>query len=96
MNFYKSKCFTLPCLLAIGIGNALPAVADTVIDEIIVSANLRDVTLLDTAASITVIDAEVISQRQARHLEQLLNIAPNVNFSSGASLGRFIQVRGIG
>jgi len=96
MNFYKSKCFTLPCLLAIGIGNALPAVADTVIDEIIVSANLRDVTLLDTAASITVIDAEVISQRQARHLEQLLNIAPNVNFSSGASRGRFIQVRGIG
>ncbi|MGB2118383.1 MAG: TonB-dependent receptor [Porticoccaceae bacterium] len=96
MNFYKSKCFTLPCLLAIGIGNALPAVADTVIDEIIVRANLRDVTLLDTAASITVIDAEVISQRQARHLEQLLNIAPNVNFSSGASRGRFIQVRGIG
>ena len=96
MNFSRSKLLTLLCLLVFGSGNVLPAVADSAIDEIIVSADFRDATLLDSSASITVVDAEAISQRQARHLEQLLNLAPNVNFSSGASRGRFIQIRGIG
>ena len=96
MNFSRSKLLTLLCLLVFGSGNVLRAVADSAIDEIIVSADFRDATLLDLSASITVVDAEAISQRQARHLEQLLNLAPNVNFSSGASRGRFIQIRGIG
>lgn len=96
MNFSRSKLLTLLCLLVFGSGNVLRAVADSAIDEIIVSADFRDATLLDSSASITVVDAEAISQRQARHLEQLLNLAPNVNFSSGASRGRFIQIRGIG
>ena len=52
--------------------------------------------MLDTASSVTVITADSIDQRQAKHLEQLLNLAPNINFSSGASRGRFIQIRGIG
>ena len=96
MNFSRFKCFTLFYLLVFSTGFALPVVADAIIDEIIVSADFRDTTLLDSAASISVIDAEVINQRQAKHLEQVLNIAPNVNFSSGASRGRFIQIRGIG
>jgi outer membrane cobalamin receptor len=66
------------------------------IQEIIVTANFRDVNLLETASSVTVIKAEGINQRQAKHLEQLLYLAPNINFSSGASRGRFIQIRGIG
>ena len=66
------------------------------IEEIIVSSDFRDSTLLKTPASVTVIDSAAIAQRQARHLEQVLNLAPNVNFSSGASRGRFIQIRGIG
>mgnify|MGYP001178713241 FL=1 len=32
----------------------------------------------------------------AQHLDQLLAISPNTNFSGGASRGRFIQIRGIG
>ena len=70
--------------------------ADDSIDEIIVTAEFRDTALLDIATSLSVVDADVIAAREARHLEQLLNILPNVNFSSGASRGRFIQIRGIG
>ena len=66
------------------------------IEEIIVTSDFRDSTLLKTPASVTVFDSAAIAQRQARHLEQVLNLAPNVNFSSGASRGRFIQIRGIG
>ena len=74
----------------------ISAFSDSTIDEIIVTSDFRDSTLLQTPASVTVIDSAAIAQRQARHLEQVLNLAPNVNFSSGASRGRFIQIRGIG
>ncbi len=74
----------------------ISAFSDSTIDEIIVTSDFRDSTLLQTPASVTVIDSAAIAERQARHLEQVLNLAPNVNFSSGASRGRFIQIRGIG
>ena len=88
----------LPALLSI----AVFADADTdgaaglTIEEITVTADFRDAALLETAASVSVFNDHAIEQRQARHLEQMLNQAPNVNFSSGASRGRFIQIRGIG
>ena len=83
--------------LLILIISLLPAmISAKEIEEIIVTANFRDINLLDTASSVTVITADSIDQRQAKHLEQLLNLAPNINFSSGASRGRFIQIRGIG
>ena len=64
--------------------------ADTPLNEILVTADFRDATLLATPASLTVLNKKTIDRRQAVHLEQLLNVAPNVNFSSGASRGRFI------
>lgn len=70
--------------------------APETIEEVIVTADFRKTTLLSTAASISVIDSETIIRRQAKHLEQVLNVAPNVNFASGASRGRFVQIRGIG
>ena len=99
MHSIKFKFFTLLCFLALhafGASSVMAAAPEATIDEIIVSAHFRDGTVLESAASVTVLDAEVIRERQARHLEQLLNLAPNVNFSSGASRGRFIQIRGIG
>ncbi|QKK04064.1 MAG: TonB-dependent receptor [Pseudomonadota bacterium] len=65
-------------------------------DPIVVTADFRRTGLFDLAGSATVIDAETIDQREAGHLDQILNLAPNVNFSSGASRGRFFQIRGIG
>ena len=65
-------------------------------EEIVVTADFRDVALMSTGSSISVIDSKTIARREARHLEQVLNLVPNVNYSSGASRGRFIQIRGIG
>ncbi len=48
------------------------------------------------AGSITLIGEHTLDQREARHLEQVINLAPNVNLSTGASRGRFFQIRGIG
>jgi len=63
---------------------------------LIVTAELEDSNVLELANSVSVIDAEVIQARNAQHLSDVLNLAPNVNFATGASRGRFIQIRGIG
>ncbi len=66
------------------------------VEEILVTADFRPTSLADLEGSATVIDSDTLRQRDARHLEQVLNLAPNVNFASGASRGRHFQIRGIG
>lgn len=66
------------------------------IEEIIVTATLQDEQLQTLPISVTVLSEQDIQTRHAQHVSQLLNQAPNVNFASGASRGRFVQVRGIG
>ncbi len=67
-----------------------------IIEELVVTAGFRDNELMNTPASITVIDETTIRDRAAQHLETVLNTAPNVNYSSGGSRARFLQVRGVG
>lgn len=57
---------------------------------------LSETPLSEMASSISVLDDEEIQRRQAQHLEDLFNATANVNFASGASRGRFVQIRGIG
>ena len=101
MNRYKIHT-PIPTFLAAALSVlsisalAKPLTPESTIEEIVVTSDFRDSTLLRTPASVTVLDSAAIAQRQARHLEQVLNLAPNVNFSSGASRGRFVQIRGIG
>ncbi len=70
--------------------------ADSNLEEVIVTASFRDTELLKTSGSISVVQQATLFDRAARHLEDTLNVLPNVNFSSGASRARFIQVRGVG
>ena len=74
----------------------LPAAAQPMLEEIIVTADYRQSAQDDIAASISVIDVDTMARKNAQHLEDVLLNAPNVNFASGASRARFIQVRGIG
>lgn len=67
-----------------------------ILDEIVVTAHFRDTSLMETAGSVSVVQDTTIFDRGGQHLEEVLNVLPNVNFSSGASRARFIQVRGIG
>ncbi|GAA5525851.1 pesticin receptor [Microbulbifer aestuariivivens] len=66
------------------------------LEEVLVTGQLRDARQLELPTSVTVLNSAVISARGAANLEQLVNLAPNVNFAAGASRGRFIQIRGIG
>lgn len=74
-----------------------PVLADpAVLEEIVVTAELRDTPLLLQSSSTSVVSADTIQQRAAQHLEEILNVVPNVNFAGGSSRARFYQVRGIG
>ena len=89
--------FCLLTLLApIMNGAAFAQPADRVIDEIIVTGEFRDAALQRTPASVSVLQLDDPRQTLTNHLEEVLSQAPNINFSSGGSRARFIQIRGIG
>ena len=84
----------LPALLALAAAVApLPAQE---LEEIVVTAGFRDRDLMTSPGSATVVDEETARDRAAQHLESVLSVAPNINYASGGSRARFIQVRGIG
>ena len=66
------------------------------IERIVVTADLSQRNLSELPASALVLNEQSIELRQATHLQDLIGMAPNLNFSSGASRGKFLQIRGIG
>ena len=84
-------------LLAAACCLASPVLAEpTRLEEVVVTAELRPAPLLNQVGSISVISAQDIREREAQHLEGILNLAPNVNFAGGTSRARFFQIRGVG
>jgi outer membrane receptor protein involved in Fe transport len=73
-----------------------PSFAEVDLEEVIVTSDFRKSQLKNIPTSISVIDSKVINQRNSRHLEELLALAPNVNFAAGASRGKYFQIRGVG
>ena len=90
------KFFILIPLFLFSLVSVSQSYADKAIEEITVTSDFRESQLKNIPTSISVIDSEVINQRNGRHLEELLTLTPNVNFASGASRGRYFQIRGIG
>ncbi len=82
--------------LALTLGAGSLCIQSEELTEILVTAEFRPVNLQNQAASVSVLTGDTLSQLAAQHLEDVLNIAPNVNYSSGASRSRFYQIRGIG
>ncbi len=90
---FKTLSLAIPALLS---ANAVAKVSEHDLPAMIVSADFRPAAALDIPVSLTTIDNTVIESRGAQHLEDVLNLAPNVNISSGASRGQFFQIRGMG
>lgn len=63
---------------------------------IVVTSGFRGAAINKVPTSVTVVDQKKIEERNAEHLEDLINQAPNVNSSSGASRAKYFQIRGIG
>ena len=93
-------------LICLAVPLTLPAYADdhaadkhtdeAALDTQTVTADFRKTDVQQIPEAVTVVGSEQIDARSAEHLEQVLSFAPNVNFASGASRGRYFQIRGIG
>ena len=93
----KSKILTGSIIATYALLNT-PAFAEetTTLDPIVVSADFRETKLSQTTNSVTVIGEEEIYDKSSQSFVETLASTPNVNFSSGASKAKYIQIRGIG
>ena len=95
-NYPCKPVFTLPSVALLSFMSGFVVAAENSIEEIIVTADFRSRSDLQTATSVTVISQEAINSRAAQHFEELANTIPNVNYASGSNRARFFQIRGIG
>jgi outer membrane receptor protein involved in Fe transport len=67
-----------------------------VLEEVIVTATLRQQSLLDVPNSITVLAAHTLKDAGQQHFQDVLGLVPNLNWAGGTSRPRFFQIRGSG
>ncbi|MEO8444808.1 MAG: TonB-dependent receptor plug domain-containing protein [Gammaproteobacteria bacterium] len=72
------------------------APAPEVPEVVVVASALRPTDLARVPASITVLDADLISSASLQHFEELTPQLPNLNWSGEGSRARYFQVRGTG
>jgi len=66
------------------------------LEEIIVTASLREQPASELPASITVLGQETLQSAGLQHFADVLGMVPNLNWSGGTSRPRFFQLRGVG
>jgi len=87
---------SLRLLVAFTVLLASPAPAADVIEEIVVTASLRERNLADVPVSLTVLDSAFIDDRAIQHFEELTYVVPNLNWSGDGHRARYFQIRGVG
>jgi iron complex outermembrane recepter protein len=73
-----------------------PLLADEPLQEVVVTASLRDTSTQNLPQSVTVLDADTLQAAGVQHFEDVLSMIPNLSWASGSSRPRFFQMRGIG
>ncbi|URQ90773.1 TonB-dependent receptor [Pseudoalteromonas sp. SCSIO 43101] len=69
---------------------------DGELETIVVTGDFQKENIQTLSASASLFSDHEINQRGAKFLDEMLASAANVNFTSGASRGRFVQIRGVG
>lgn len=76
--------------------NASQAGDSQPLDEIIVTATLRPVSLEDLPGSASVLSESTLHDAGQQHFEDVLPLVPNLNWAGDTSRPRYFQIRGIG
>ncbi len=64
--------------------------------DVVVTATLRPVPVLDVAGSVTVLRPASLGGASLQHLEDVLSLVPNLNWAGDTARPRYFQIRGIG
>jgi outer membrane receptor protein involved in Fe transport len=92
MKFRTGLALLAACYSALAAG----APSDSALQEIVVSASLRDSAAADLPQSVSVLDAGTLQGAGVQHFEDVLAMIPNLSWASGSSRPRFFLMRGIG
>jgi len=93
MKFHRTGLWPLAAVCA---AISVTALADESLQEIVVTASLRDSNAADLPQSVSVLDAGTVQAAGVQHFEDVLAMIPNLSWASGSSRPRFFQLRGIG
>jgi outer membrane receptor protein involved in Fe transport len=77
-------------------GDATGARPGRELEEIVVTASLREQELAGIPVSVTVLGESTLQAAGLQHLADVMSLVPNLNWSGGTSRPRFFQLRGIG
>jgi len=66
------------------------------LEEVVVTATLRSEPLAELPASVTVLERRTLGLAGVQHLQDVLGLVPNLNWSAGTARPRYLQLRGIG
>jgi iron complex outermembrane receptor protein len=66
------------------------------LEEVVVTAQLRDRDLDELPASATVLGSQTLQMAGVEHFQDVLALVPNLNWSAGTSRPRYFQLRGVG
>ena len=91
---HKSLARTSAALLPVLVASS--ALAEEIIDEIIVTADFRERPASELPSSVSVLTGEQIREAGQQHFEELVNRVPNLNWSGDGHRARYFQIRGIG
>ncbi|MFL6620515.1 MAG: TonB-dependent receptor [Povalibacter sp.] len=83
-------------VLGLSLASVALAARDDVLEEVIVTATLREQPLLDVPLSISVIDSQTLRDAGRQQFEDVLTSVPNLHWAGGTSRPRYFQLRGIG
>lgn len=83
-------------IAAIFLSAVCPAVAQSPLEEIVVTADLRGRSAADMPASVSLFDEAEIRETALQHFEELIFAVPNLNWSGDGNRARYLQIRGVG
>lgn len=66
------------------------------LEEVVITARLRDEPVSQVAASVTLLTAATLQAAGQQHFADVLGLVPNLNWAAGSSRPRYFQLRGIG
>ena len=66
------------------------------LEEVVVTATLREVPIEELPASVTVLDRRAVADGATQHLEELLPQVPSLSWAGASSRPKYFQLRGIG
>jgi len=97
-NFGKSVPGTNFALCVAALLAPLPALAQRAdaLEEIVVTADFREIDAQALPRSVSVLDAAELESTRLQHFEEITLLVPNLNWSGEGSRARYFQMRGIG